>query len=870
MSSPGPAKVIDLSGAARERAVSVVIDSFVGVYRWHARRTLRDVSTVRAAEIDGELAGVSMLERLAPAVGYVYYLAVRPTFRRHGIGGLLLDDALAGFLRDGMRVVYAAAEEENRSSITLFLSRDFRAVERRERGYREGGLGAWGLRSRMWIVPGEVLLGRRFAPEPIGESPPGPFDRPRLDEAIPETGLAARVTPATSARVVPTISLGRLPFDLDAASLRSRADEVLGEAGRQITALEASPAPPTVPTLAGPINEILTRVTDVGAHGGLMFSVHPDAATRTAGREVSEAADRFFNAYRLNATLYDRLKSIRLNGEEAPTQFAIAKMLRDMRRAGVEKDPPTRARLLELNNTIDRVANQFSENIAKLERSIEVDAPAELSGLPPDYIQAHPPDGQGKVRLTTNYPDFFPVMAFCDRADVRRRLLFEFLNRASPENLPVLDELLSLRRQFAELLGYSSYAAYALEDKMMGNPAAARAFLERLGALLATPARADLRRYFGRKRRDHPDVARLELWDAEFFGRGYYDGKIRAEEFGVDTKLLRAYLPYPRVRDGLFALCRELFDITFTRAPGAEVWHPSVEAYDVARAGVPLGRSYLDLVPREGKFNHAACFAVREGVEGIQLPQSALICNFLDPSVPAETARMSWEDVITFFHEFGHLLHALLAGHTRWLFNGQSHVEWDFIEAPSQLFEEWARDPITLSHFARNPDTGEGIPEDLLRRLKGAESLGRPSRMLRQVALSSVSLELYDRDPRGVDTSEAFGRAWDRYYPEPIPKEYHPQAGFGHLTGYSAFYYTYLWSIVIARDLLSPFYREGTLTDPKIADRYAREILASGSTRPAADLIRAYLGREFNFDAFERWVREASPLDGPAGSTVEP
>jgi ribosomal protein S18 acetylase RimI-like enzyme len=158
--------LVDLTDAERDRAVPVLIDSFVGIYRWHAKRTLQEVSLVRGAEVNGEVAGVSMLERLTPAVGYVYYLAVRTAFRRQGIGARLLDDALAGFVRDGIRVAYGAAEEDNTSSIALFRSRGFRTVERKELGYQEGGLGAWGLRSRMWIVRGEVLMGRRFAPEP--------------------------------------------------------------------------------------------------------------------------------------------------------------------------------------------------------------------------------------------------------------------------------------------------------------------------------------------------------------------------------------------------------------------------------------------------------------------------------------------------------------------------------------------------------------------------------------------------------------------------------------------------------------------------------------------------------------------------------
>ncbi|MGI0129266.1 MAG: GNAT family N-acetyltransferase [Thermoplasmata archaeon] len=169
--APSP-KMVELAGSDRERAVPVVIDSFVGIYRWHARRTLREVARVRAVEVGGEVAGISMIQPLVPGVGYVYYLAVRRAFRRRGIGGALLDDALRAFQGDGTRVVYGAAEEENAGSIALFLSRGFRVVERRELGYREGGLGAWGLRSRMWIVSGEVLLGRRLAPEPAAHSPP--------------------------------------------------------------------------------------------------------------------------------------------------------------------------------------------------------------------------------------------------------------------------------------------------------------------------------------------------------------------------------------------------------------------------------------------------------------------------------------------------------------------------------------------------------------------------------------------------------------------------------------------------------------------------------------------------------------------------
>ncbi len=654
-------------------------------------------------------------------------------------------------------------------------------------------------------------------------------------------------------------SLGELTFDLGEDEVRRRATSQLDRAQQSLEALVSAAGPRTVANFLDPLNVLLTDVRDVGSHGSLLFSVHTDPATRTAGREASEASDRFFHAFRLNREAYSALRELDLSSEDAPARFAVEKMLREMRRAGVELDPSTRERLLRLNEAIDLTGNRFSENIANQERSIELASSDELAGLPKDFLAAHPPDGSGKVRITTRYPDFQPVMTYADRADVRRRLLHEFANRAYPENLPVLAELLARRNEVAKLLGYPNYAAFAGEDKMVRSPEEVRAFLERLAGLLRAPARRDLETFVERKRRDHPDATSVEPWEAQFFGPGYYDQKIRSEQFGVDMRRLRSYLPYGRVRDGLFGLCHELFGLDFTRA-NASGWHPSVEVYDVTRGGVLLGRVYFDLIPREGKYTHAACFIVREGLEGVRLPQAALICNFLTAGTPPETTRIEYPQVITFFHEFGHLVHALLSGQQRWLYNGQGNLEWDFIEAPSQLFEEWARAPETLARFAVDPETGERVPDELLSRLKASASLGRALSWLRQVGLSAVSLDLYSGDPAGWDLSAMARSAHDRYSPTPLPSEYHFEAAFGHLNGYASFYYTYAWSVVIARDLLSPFFEDGGLTSTAVAARYAKEILSAGSERPAAELIRAYLGREFRFDAFEQWVTEPAHL----------
>ncbi len=668
----------------------------------------------------------------------------------------------------------------------------------------------------------------------------------------------------------PTPEERGLPWSLRAEELRPLAADAVRDATARIDGLLRSAEPPTVDRFLRPLDRILLAVRDVANHGSFLFAVHPDEAVRTAGRDVSETADRFFNALRIDDRVYRALREIDLSGADPTTRFAVERMTREMRRSGVEKDPESRARLVALNNLVDRIANQYNENVARLERAIEVDGSPALRGLPADFLGSHPPDDRGRIRLSTKYPDFHPVMSYADDPELRRRMLEAFMNRAFPENLAVLDQLLAERYRLARSLDFPTYAAFALEDKMIERPEAARVFLARVAERVRGPAQEHLTRLLARKREDEPSAARVELWDASFFGQGYYDQKILTEEYGVDTKRLRAYLPYGQVRDGLFALCSELFGLRFVSVDDPGRWHPSVEVYDVRREGRPLGRFYLDLIPRDGKYNHAACFTVREGIRNLQLPRAALVCNFLDPAVPAATARMQYSDVVTFFHEFGHLLHALFSGHGPWLYTSMSFVEWDFIEAPSQLFEEWARDPATLARFARDPDTGEPAPPELLARLRASQAFGRGSSWLRQVALAAVSLELYDRDPTGVDTTALFREVFGQYVTTPLEPEYHPQAAWGHLTGYSAFYYTYVWSLVIARDLLSPFLAKGNLTDPEIAARYAREILVPGGQRPAAELVRAYLGRDFNFDAFERWVRAAAPPPSPPAPGVGP
>ena len=311
--------------------------------------------------------------------------------------------------------------------------------------------------------------------------------------------------------------------------------------------------------------------------------------------------------------------------------------------------------------------------------------------------------------------------------------------------------------------------------------------------------------------------------------------------------------PTPASARGVFTTAERLYGFRFERAATAPVWHPSVEAWDVLVGAERIGRMYLDMHPRPGKFTHAATFPIHGGLPGKQLAEAALVCN-----VPAETASspglLSLSEVTTFFHEFGHLMHFLLARGGRWTALNGFNTEWDFVEVPSQLLAEWVHDPATLGSFARHYQTGEPIPAQLVEQLRRADGFGRGMRVRQQAVLARFSLSVHDRDPENLDLGALLRRIRNEYLPVPEAPGAHMETSFTHLGGYDARYYTYLWSEVIEKDLFAAFERAG-LADPSIARNYREAILVPGGARPAAAMVESFLGRAFRFDAWKRWLQ---------------
>ncbi|HEX4384600.1 MAG TPA: M3 family metallopeptidase [Myxococcales bacterium] len=604
--------------------------------------------------------------------------------------------------------------------------------------------------------------------------------------------------------------------------------------------------PPSMESLRA-WDEATHAVADARSRASLLHSVHPDAAMREAGERCEQEAEAYATSLDLDPEIYAPLSKLDVSKEDEATRFYVHRLLRDFRRAGVDKDPATRARVRELQDELVKIGQEFNRNIVEDVRKISI-KPEDLAGMPEDFVRAHPAK-DGLVTITTDYPDYFPFMTYAKSGKARQELWRTYRQRAHPRNLEVLQSMLSRRHELAQLLGYKTWADYITEDKMIGSSRAASDFIEKIAAASAARAAKDYEVLLARKRKDTPGAERVDPWESEML-----KDRVRAEQLDFDSQTVRPYFELNAVLQGILRTCEQLFGIEM-RACQEPVWHPDVTAWEVFEDGKLLGRFFLDLHPRDNKYKHAAQFVLGVGVEGGQLPEGALVCNFPKPS-GEHPALLDHMEVVTFFHEFGHLLHHIFGGHTRWAGVSGVRTEWDFVEAPSQMLEEWCWDVSVLQRFAKHWQTGEPIPKALVDRMRAAEEFGKGMNVRNQMFYAATSLHFHDRDPASLDTTRLGAELMELYTPFRHVEGTYFQESFGHLDGYSAIYYTYMWSLVIAKDLFGVFRREGLL-ERGPAMRYRKAVLQPGGSKPAAELVHAFLGREASFDAFAEWLNRS-------------
>lgn len=527
--------------------------------------------------------------------------------------------------------------------------------------------------------------------------------------------------------------------------------------------------------------------------------------------------------------------------------------LRDFRRAGMELGQRERDQLKEIEKQITTLSIDFERNIREDQTRIPFTL-SELAGAPESVIGGLPKvDDIVLVGLDT--PTYVPLMERCTQEQTRKKLFLAYRRRAGTKNVALIEKIIRLRAQAAQLLGYTTPADYEIEVRMAKNPAAVRDFFAKLTPLVEKKTRLDYAEYQNAKREHTGDPsADLQPWDAAF-----YKQYLLEKKYAVDSEKVREYFPFDAVMKGLFSITQQLYGLEYRDVtaqgptPERPLWHPDVRRYEVwdkARNEM-LGEFYIDLFPRENKFTHAAQWPLvvhkiyTDGTR--QKPLAALVCNFTKPEGD-KPSLMKHDEVETFFHEFGHCLHTLLSESRYARFSGTS-VARDFVEAPSQMFENWIWDADVVNTFARHYQTGEPLPAEVLDGMIRAKNLGSGLETTRQIFYAMTDMAYHTVPDGVVDTTRVQAEVFEAVEPyDPVPNTFF-QAAFGHLTGYQAGYYSYLWSLVYAQDMFQRF-RELGMLNPQAGAYYREHILSRGSTLDEMDLVREYLGREPRMDAF--------------------
>ncbi len=677
-----------------------------------------------------------------------------------------------------------------------------------------------------------------------GGSKPAPVPTPvALDEPRPTEPVKVADAPSTPAAAMPPSAASDQRFLTTCRGL-------LEQGKAQVAVVIDVKDQRTVANTLEPFNELSRFVANAGNMAGLAHEVNPDAKVRDAARTCEQEISQFISQLLLDRRVFDAIKGVDVSKEDADTQRFVMTTLRDYKRAGVALPDNQRARIKEIDDAMTKLSQDHAKNIAEDTRYLEVPAGdvKRLDGMPADWIAAHKPDN-GMIKISTDYPDYIPFVTYANDDDLRKQLYIKFRTRGDAHNEEVLQKLLVLRAEKAKLLGFANWADYQSDDKMLRGDKNAAAFIARITALAKKRSAKDYAELLAHLKKHDPKATSVGDWQ-----KAWLENQIKKDAYAVDSNEVRSYFPFEQTVAGLLSITSTIYDIQYQPITNALVWHPSVKVYDVMRGPEKLGRIYLDLHPRADKYKHAAQFGMIDGVTGKQLPEGALICNFPDPA-DGGPALMDHGDVVTMFHEFGHLMHHVLGGKHHWIAQSGVSTERDFVEAPSQMFEEWGWSYDTLSKFAKHYKTGAIIPKDLVAKMRKAEKFGLGTQTVQQVFYAAIALQFHQVDPAKLDQLAMVKKLQKQYTPFAYVAGTKFHTSFGHLVGYSSMYYTYLWSLVIAKDLLTPFEKTGLL-DTAVTARYRDKILAPGGSKPAAELVKDFLGRPYNFKAYEKFLGE--------------
>eukprot|EP00004_Rigifila_ramosa_P000596 TRINITY_DN1061_c0_g1_i1.p1 TRINITY_DN1061_c0_g1~~TRINITY_DN1061_c0_g1_i1.p1 ORF type:complete len:715 (+),score=203.14 TRINITY_DN1061_c0_g1_i1:7-2151(+) len=695
------------------------------------------------------------------------------------------------------------------------------------------------------------------------------------------------VTALLLARVLPLRSLSsmaqagriatgnRLRFDLSGPAILELSDRIIAQSKATLDQVAAVSGPRTFANTILPIAADENRFATLSSNCEFPSYVSPDADRRKA----SQLADSALQAYSVQATMrLDIFQAVeeyaktaeyeQLQGED---RRMVDRLLRGLKRNGLHLPEETRQKIAELKTKISEACIKYSNNLNNDATALWLTR-EELPGLSDDYFEGREnktSDGVTLYKVTMKYPDVTPVQRLCEREETRKQLEIAFNSRCKTENTPLIEQTIRDRHELAQLLGYRNFAEYALETRMAKNPKAVLDFLGNLKEKVAVSSQKEIERMLLLKKaecekRGLPYDGKLNAWDFH-----YYNRILLETEYEVNDEKIKEYFPLPVVTAATLHLYQSLLNLRFEKVENPSVWHPDVEMYNVfdAKTKQFMGAFYLDLYPRDGKYGHAAAFPLQKPTIAYdtlfendyslsdwknfsekQYSYAAMVANFPKPT-PTKPSLLPHDDVETFFHEFGHIMHQILGATKYNRFSGSS-VETDFVEAPSQMLENWVWQAEPLRRLSSHVTHGSPLPDDVIARMVAAKNVNSGLLSLRQLFFGFFDLTVHQSPDHNTE------QLWAEMRPKITLIEHtpgtNPAASFGHLMGgYESSYYSYKWSEVFSCDMFELFERNGVL-DPETGMKYRECILAPGGSLDGDVMLRNFLGRDPSLEPYLR------------------
>jgi oligopeptidase A len=663
---------------------------------------------------------------------------------------------------------------------------------------------------------------------------------------------------------------GLPPFgEIRPEHVESAIDAVLADNRARIAALLADTGHFTWESLVEPMEALDDRLNRVWSPVGHLNAVMNSDALRAAYNACLPKLSAYQTELGQNARLFEAYKAI-ADGPEyatlAPGQRRlIDNVLRDFRLSGVALPAAQQARFKAIQEELSQLTSTFSDHVLDATHAWRKHVTDEglLAGLPDNskalLRQNAARDGLDGFVITLEFPSYFAVLTYADDRELRHEVYQAYVTRASErgphagkyDNGPVMERILALRHEAAQLLGFANYAEHSLATKMAESPAQVLGFLRDLARRSLALARRDLDeiRAFARAR----GLDDLQAWDI-----GYYAEKLREEKYAISQEILRPYFPEHRVVGGLFEVVRRLFGLDIREVKGVPVWHESVRFFDILdNQGELRGRFYLDLYARPKKRGGAwmdDCTGRRRTRDGVQVPVAYLTCNF-SPPVDGKPALFTHDEVQTLFHEFGHGLHHMLT-RVDWLgVSGINGVPWDAVELPSQFMENWCWEREALDLISSHYETGEPIPDDLYRKMIAAKNFQAGMQMVRQLEFALFDFRLHaEYDPaEGARIQQILDEVRAEVAVVHPPEYNRFQHGFSHIFagGYAAGYYSYKWAEVLSADAFSRFEEEGIFNGETGAS-FLSHVLEQGGARDPIELFVEFRGRKPDIEALLR------------------